>query len=146
MKLTEKEIKEIAENLDCGMRCYYNLKTGEIKTILNFDSWIGADEEPWEKELKEIEENWGDYFEFVGFESHESFRIMADFAESINDNRLRNRLVYALNGRKPFQNFKWQIDNSGEFRQQWFDFKKMRYIKWVEEQIDSYNNDEDRLP
>lgn len=78
MKLTEKQIEEIADNLDCGMRCFYHLKTGEIKTIINFDSWIGADEELWKEESNEIDENWCDYFEFVGFESHESFRIMAD--------------------------------------------------------------------
>ena len=59
MKPTEKQIEEIAENLDCGMRCFYNLRTGEIKTILNFDSWDGTDEDPWEEESKEIEENWG---------------------------------------------------------------------------------------
>jgi hypothetical protein len=139
MKLTDKQIEEIAENLDCGMRCFYNLKTGEIKTILNFDSWIGADEEPWEEELNEIDEDWGDYFEFDQFESHESFQIMVDFAENVNDIRLQNNLINALNRRKPFQNFKWQIDNSGEYRQHWFDFKKMRYIQWVKEQID-FNN------
>ncbi len=55
MKLTEKQIEEIAENLDCGLRCFYNLKTGEIKTKLNSDSWIGADLEPWEEEAEEID-------------------------------------------------------------------------------------------
>ena len=34
MKPTEKQIEEIADNLDSGMRCFYNLKSGEIKTIL----------------------------------------------------------------------------------------------------------------
>lgn len=141
MKLTEKQIEEIADNLDCGMRCFYNLKTGEIKTILNFDSWIGADEGLWEEESKEIDDNWGDYFEFCGLDSHESFQIMADFAESVEDNSLQNKLINALNKRKPFQNFKWQIDNSGVFRQQWFDYKKMRYIQWIKEQIDLNNRD-----
>lgn len=141
MKLTEKQIEEIADNLDCGMRCFYNLKSGEIKTILNFDSWIGADEEPWEEESNEIDENWSDYFEFIGFESHESFQIMADFTESIEDKGLQNKLISALNKRKPFQNFKWQVDNSGEFRQRWFDYKKMRYIQWIKEQIYLNNKD-----
>jgi hypothetical protein len=135
MKLTEKQIKEIADNLDCGMRCFYNRKTGEIKTLLNFDRWIGADVEPWEEEYQEIDENWGDYFEFEGFESHESFQIMADFAEKVDDKDLQHKLINALNRPKPFQNFKWHIDNSEAFRQQWFDFKKMRYVKSVQEQI-----------
>jgi len=136
MKLTEKQIEEIADNLDCGMRCFYNHKTHEIKTLLNFDSWIGADTEPWEEDSKEIDANWDNYIEFTGFETHESFQIMADFAESIEDRSLRDKLTSVLNRPKPFQNFKWQIDNSGEYRQQWFDFKKMRYIQSVKEQID----------
>jgi hypothetical protein len=143
MKLTENQIKEIADNLDCGMRCFYNLKTGEIKTLPNFDSWIGADEELWQEDSKEIDDNWADYFQFEGFESHESFRLMADFAESVGDVRLQDKLINALNKPKPFQNFKWQIDNSGKYRQQWFDFKRMRYIQWVNEQIELKNVDSD---
>ncbi len=141
MKPTEKQIEEIADNLDSGMRCFYNLKSGEIKTILNFDSWIGADKEPWEEELNEIDENWGDYFEFDSFDSHDSFKIMADFAESINDSKLQDRLINALNRPKPFQNFKWQIDNSEAFLQRWFDFKKLRYIQFIKEQIDLNDKD-----
>lgn len=136
MKLTEKQIEEIDDNLDCGMRCFYNSKTGEIKTIINFNSWIGSDEELWEEASKEIDENWDDYFEFEGFESHESFQIMADFTKDVNYNILQIKLIRALNNRKPFQNFKWHIDNSGKFRQQWFNYKKTRYIQWVKEQAD----------
>jgi hypothetical protein len=66
---------------------------------------------------------------------------MVDFAESVDDTKLRDKLISALNRPKPFQNFKWQIDNSGEYRQQWFDFKKMCYIQWVKEQIDLKNVD-----
>jgi len=32
----KKLICEIAQNLDCGNNCYYNPKTKEIITILNF--------------------------------------------------------------------------------------------------------------
>lgn len=141
MILTEKQIKEIADNLDCGMRCFFNLKTGEIKTLLNFDRWVGADEEPWEEESKEIDNNLADYFEFEGLDTHDSFKIMADFAENIDDIRIQNKLINALNRPKPFQNFKWQIDNSGKYRQKWFDFKKMRYIQWVKDQIDLKNEE-----
>jgi len=136
MKLTEKQIEEIADDLDLGMRCFYNQKTGEIKSLPNFDNLIGAEEEPWEEESKEIDENWADYFEFEILESRESFQIMADFADSVTDTRMQDKLVNALNNRKPFQNFKWQIDNSGEYRQKWFAFKKTRYIQWVKKQID----------
>ena len=139
MKLSVEQIREIADNLDAGLKCFYNLKTGEIKTLLNFDNWAGADMEPWKEEVMEIEENWNDYFEFKGFESHESFEIMADFADNIDNESLRQELFIALNRSKPFQNFKRIIDYSGKYRQRWFDYKEMRYIQWVEKQIDWEN-------
>lgn len=141
MKLTEKQIEEIADNLDFGMRCFFNLKTGEIKTLFNPDNWFEADEDTWKEEFKEIQDNWADYFEFEGFKSHDSFQLMTDFAERVDNSILQDKLRSALNRPKPFRNFKWQIDNSGEFRQQWFDFKKMRCIHWVKEQIDLNKKD-----
>ncbi|MDD4148606.1 MAG: UPF0158 family protein [Bacteroidales bacterium] len=140
MKLTEKEIKEIAGDLECGMKCYYNLKTNEIKALPNFDDWSDIDMECWEEDYTEIENNWEDYFVFHGFESYESYQIMADFAENIDDTVFQNKLINALNRRKPFQNFKWQIDNS-DYRQEWFDYKTKRYIEWVKEQIDLNKED-----
>ena len=38
IKLADQQIKEIAENLDCGMKCFFNKQTGEIKTLLDFDN------------------------------------------------------------------------------------------------------------
>ncbi|NJO88924.1 MAG: hypothetical protein HC831_08185, partial [Chloroflexia bacterium] len=98
------------------------------------------DEEPWEEVLKEIEEHLNDYFEFDGISPRDSFNIMVDFAENIDNLRLQERLINALNKSKPYRNFKWQIDSSGEYRQKWFDFKKNRYIKWVIKQIEDYNS------
>jgi len=64
MKLTDQQINEIVDNFNSGMRCFYNFKPLEIRTDLIFDNWIGADEEPLEEDLKGIEENWEDYYEF----------------------------------------------------------------------------------
>ncbi len=132
-------MKEIADWLDVGMRCYFNKQTGEIISIPNFDNWIGADEELWEEAIQELEENWENYVEFDGMTSRDSFRVMADFTDTVDNIKLQDRLVDALNKRKPFQNFKWVIDNSGEYRQQWFDYKKMRYIEWVADQLEAMN-------
>ncbi len=136
MKLTEAQIEEIAGELECGLSCFYNLKTGEVKILPNLDSLVGEDEEFWEDDLKELDEHSADFFEFRGFKSYESYQLMVDFAEKINDTGLQNKLMTTLNKPKPFRNFKRQIDNSGEYRQQWFDFKKNCYIQWVKDQID----------
>jgi hypothetical protein len=137
INLTKDQIKEIAEQLDCGMRCYINKETGEIKTVLNFESWQTDNREPWEDVLNELEENWDKYFEVERMESYESFNIMVDFTETVVDTVLRNRLINALNRKHPFQNFKWIVDNSGPYRQRWFDFKNQRLLEWVKNQLEN---------
>ncbi len=138
MKPTEKQIKKIAEELDCGMRCIFNTRNGELKCIIDSDSWDVADDEILGEDLKEIEQNEADYFEFEQLDTHESFRIMADFAENVDNEVLRNTLVGALNRPKPFRNFKQHIDNSGAYREQWFTFKNSRYIEYVKGLIEAY--------
>ena len=71
------------------------------------DSWDVIEEEFWEEVNREIEANQKDYAEFEGFDSRESYQIMTDFAESIDNTRLQDKLIDALNRPKPFQNFKW---------------------------------------
>lgn len=136
IKLTEDQIKEIAELLDCGMRCFINKETVEIKTVLDFDSWQSDNEGPWEDVLNELEENWEKYFEIKRMESYEAFNMMADFAENVENRELRDNLIKALNRKHPFQNFKWVVDNSGPDRQRWFDFKNQKLIEWVKDQLE----------
>ncbi len=33
LKISPETIKEIAEQLDCGMKCFYHLPTGELVTL-----------------------------------------------------------------------------------------------------------------
>ena len=40
VEFSKQQIKEIAENPDCGMKCYLNKETGAITTILDSDSWV----------------------------------------------------------------------------------------------------------
>lgn len=143
IKLTKQQIKEIAEELDCGMKCYYNKKTKEIKLLPDFDSYYGADEEPWAEELKKLEENWTDYIEIECMNSQESFLVMENFANFIENSTLREKLINSLNRSKPFRNFKWIIDNSGDYRQQWFEFKNQKYIEFVKDQLEQFNRIED---
>ena len=143
MKLTEQQIKEVVDNLDGGMRCFYNLKSGVIKILPNYENMMIADEELWEKEIEELDKNWDDYFEFEALTSRASFMIMDDFVDTVDDQILQGRLINALNRPKPFRNFKWEIDNSGVYREKWFDFKEMRYIEAVKQQIENYNKASD---
>ena len=84
-------------------------------------------------------ESWEDTFKYPGWkkcitveppESFESFKIMEQFVDEIDDNNLQKRLVNVLSNRKPFANFKNVIENSA-FREHWFTFKQMKLEELV---------------
>jgi len=137
IRITKEQIKEIADQLDCRMKCYINKETGIIKSVPDFDSMQTSSTEPWDDVLNELDENWGNYLEIEQMESHESFEIMVEFAEDVDSKELHDALINALNRKHPFQNFKWVIDNSGPYRQKWFDFKTQSLKDWVIAQFDS---------
>jgi Uncharacterised protein family (UPF0158) len=132
---TKEEIKEIVEQFSCGMRGYFNTKT---KALLFIPSEIDClnDEEFFIDEREELENNCEDYLAIERPTSTYSFEIMANFTEQILDNNiLKNELNNALSRKKPFREFKFIIDNSGSYRQNWFDFKNAEEKKWVEKQL-----------
>jgi hypothetical protein len=138
--LTTDQIKEIAEQIDCGFTCYINKKTREQLFLYgDEDSFFDPEEDAWAEDRSKVDENPADYLEIEKMESWQSFSIMEDFAGSVDSPKLRNSLIYVLNQRKPFSKFKYAIDNSGEYREQWFAFKAERMQEWVKEQVDAYN-------
>jgi hypothetical protein len=69
-------------------------------------------------------------------DSNQSFRVMERFVDRVDSEKFREKLINALNRRKPFRNFKYQIDDS-DYRQDWFDFKLQQNMEWVKEQIEA---------
>jgi acyl carrier protein len=139
--LSKDQIKEIADFLDSGLKCYYNKKTHEVKEILDFENleYADLDSSDWQELIDDLEENFQDYVEFEKMSSRESFQVMADFVEEVDDIEFRKRLIWSLNRAHPFRNFKDEIDYQGYYRERWFKFKAGRYIEHVESQIITYN-------
>ena len=105
---------------------------------MNFDDG----KEFYEEILEELESNWDDYVEIDKPSSSDSYEFMVDFAEQLeDDNKLKSKLFDALNKNKPFRRFMFEIDNSGKFRQEWFDFKKAKLENWVIEKFNEIKND-----
>ncbi|MBU0475842.1 MAG: UPF0158 family protein [Bacteroidetes bacterium] len=142
MKLTDEQIKEIAEELDCGMVVYVHKETKEIKTILDFDSHVDADEELWEEDSNEIEENIDMYFQFSPMDSRASFKIMELFTENVEDEELKKKLELGLSLSKPFRNFKDILDFENEYRDKWFKYKSEKYIEYVKELLTFLNGED----
>ncbi|MCK5685755.1 hypothetical protein KAJ27_16600 [bacterium] len=135
MKITTKQITDISQDLQMGLKTFINKETYEVRSLLDpGDRYV--DPEVWEDSLNVIEKEWNDYFCLTKMDSWESFKIMEDFIEEINDERLKNDLVKILNMKKPFANFKAEIDIS-LYRQKWLDFCDMKYEEYVREILKS---------
>ena len=136
IKPTEEKIKEIAENLDIGMLTCFNIRTGEIEATPDvFDVFAEEPDPEWQEIIDKVEENSDDWVVFEKFESWESYKMMESFIATVDDIKLRQELHTAIQKRKPFSRFKYIIEDAGEYRQQWFDFKETYYMNHVRRQI-----------
>ena len=141
--LTEQQLNEIADQLDCGFRSFWHRTTGKLLFVPDFDNDTYADTEFFDDELKKLEKSIGGYLEIEKPTSNERFEIMAKFTEQLTGNEnLKNELIKALNKKKPFREFKFTIDNSGVYRQQWFDFKNTQLKQWVSDKFYEATNDD----
>ncbi len=147
MELSKKAIKEIAAHLDMGMICFVHKETKEVKSIVDPND-IYAEEEHWKEDLEEIEKESDKYLQIEKMPSREAFQIMADFTGLVENTKIRNRLIYALNQNKPFRKFKYEVDYNEHIRQQWFKYKSYRYEEWVKTYIEVMTKEpeEEELP
>jgi uncharacterized radical SAM superfamily Fe-S cluster-containing enzyme len=68
--MTDEQINELADNLDCGLRCYVHRETRAIVTIPDSAFEFGNDSvEFWEDSIKEIEENFDSHADIEKMDS-----------------------------------------------------------------------------
>ncbi|MDB5201344.1 MAG: hypothetical protein JWQ27_753 [Ferruginibacter sp.] len=138
--LTPAQVKEIAEELGIGQCCYYHKEKGTLLFLPDFAAHMYEIDELYADDIAEVENNSGDYIVLEPPTSKESFRIMANFANSLPENLgLRNQLFYALDNRKPFSHFKNRVDDS-DYREAWFAFRDEQLRQWVVERFEEEMN------
>ena len=143
LKIPSEKIKEISELLDAGMNVYYHLPTGELVSYPDELKWGGEiDEEAWGGDIAKVEEKFHEYFAFHAMESHESFQVMEDFIETIEDKNVRETFENIIQRKKPFQQFKYLLYDYPALRERWFLYKDERYRKFVHEQLVDYESGE----
>jgi hypothetical protein len=136
MLISSDTIKEIAEQLDCGFRAFMHKHNHEMIFIPNEDDLPGIDMEMWEEVLEKLDAHFEDYHEIEKWSSRYAFNIMAEFtALPTLSQKVKNKLIKALNHKGPFRHFKFEIDQLNSERQEWFDFKNKCQEDYVLEQI-----------
>jgi hypothetical protein len=135
-------VNDIAQSLQAGLVCYLNLdmlETEEIPKGYLDDGWEDVEED---ETFETKHRQWEHVLIFEPMESHESFRIMENFTEQLNNGKVKNKLIDILNHRKPFAHFNSFIHNS-KFREEWFAYKNAAYEEHVRETLyDELHKDE----
>jgi hypothetical protein len=87
----------------------------------------------------EIEESFGTRFIAIPWiESHDRYRDMELFIDTVEDKHLRQLLSVAINGRGAFRRFKDVLLGHPDERERWFAFKRdrswQRVVEWLEDE------------
>jgi len=133
VKIDMIELIDAFDNCRIGFEYYLDIKTGEIL----FTSYECMDTEEIEKIDEQLESEPGRYLNIPTDSSSEGYTDMEAFAETVKDERLKEKLWIALDGRGAFRRFKDVLLDYPEERQRWFNFKeerlKSRAMEWLKE-------------
>jgi len=136
--------EEIAEQLECGMVCFYCVKNGELEYYPEEAEENDDDENAWQDVIDKIEEApYGEYLKFPKMDSDTGYRVMEDFVSGIEDEGTRRVFKDALSKRKPFQQFRHLIQDYPQLLDDWHDYKSQSYLDHVQQIIDDYNADKE---
>ncbi len=116
-------VKEIAEYLEMGHVVFVNPETLEIESI----------PEDYDPLVTDFEFDYDDMENWISIEppeSCESYKVMEAFVERLPKSKMRDELVDAIDGYKPFANFNRLIHNSKEC-EEWFRYKTCQLEKYV---------------
>jgi len=135
MEISKEILNDIVDTMEMSLKCFLHRETFEVVSYPDPEEHLDMDPEDWEEAIGKVKKNKKKFIEIEAMTSSGSFKVMEEFIESLDNSDTKIRLVTALEGRKPFANFNHQIDNSGEYRELWFAFKRQKSIEWVQNQL-----------
>lgn len=141
-KLSDRQIREIAERVDAGEMCYIHAGTGEAIFVVDDElSWDDADEEDEMEKIHSWEEK--DTIRIKKPKSYEAFKFMERFVnEVIPEGRLKEDFEQALSKKHPFRNFSAIADRC-EYQEAWYEFKQNALEAYVREKLDCWDDEEE---
>ncbi len=152
MKKLKIDIDEIAfimeSNDEFGGVTLFDTETGKIVSIPNElmtavesdDKETLKDLPDWERDLigtaeSIVNDESGRYVDIPRKPSYEAYDLMVEFASSVTNKHLREKLEIALDGKGAFRRFKNVISDYPDEEKRWFAFKDKRMreevIEWL---------------
>lgn len=134
IKINRDSLSMALEDHGGQMSHFLDKKTGEIVEIFH-DFDFDDDENEGARRIDAEPER---YLEIDPISSHEGFRIMENFVESLPEGEAKLILSKALSWKKPFSNFKEALYDYPDIREEWFEFHNkalsVSAAEWLEEE------------
>jgi len=119
-KVKLEAVLEALELSDEDGKYYYNKITSEVIYI--------GEEEARIADSTDIEENWDNYISLPSQFDINEYDIMVEFCYSLENDRISNELLSALNGKGAFRKFK-DTAESLNIEEKWYKYKDEALIK-----------------
>lgn len=130
---TQKTLDEAVDNLEMGMRCFINNKTGQVVGLPDFEQhWGEVNPEDWQDLIDVVGKDKENFVEIFKPQSRDAYMHMETFVEKVTDEDVRRILDHSIHGPKPFSRFKHAIYEMGPWRDEWFSHKKEQMFLYVE--------------
>ncbi|MBN3039562.1 MAG: hypothetical protein JW867_00370 [Candidatus Omnitrophica bacterium] len=144
VRIPMDELMDAFENCSVEHQYYWDTEENRMIFISEFSEMNEQ-----EAFYEEVDRNPKRYIAIPERETRSDYNDMADFANTVEDPSLSEKLVIALDGKGAFRRFKNILAAYPEERQKWFLFKenrtKERINMWLEEEsieaIDVMNKD-----
>ena len=85
MQVSKEVINEIIGELELGLKCFIHIDTQEIVSFPDEDRFSDMEPEYWQEVIDKVENNLQKYKEIEGPTSRESFSIMENFVDFIDN-------------------------------------------------------------
>jgi Mn-dependent DtxR family transcriptional regulator len=154
LKINWTELEAAFQMSSWEMHHYLDLETGDVLVVTDEaarhvegppDSELSEWMQEMVKVARQVEEGYGTrYIGIPEADSHEGYRDMEHFISTVRDDRLRDQLWRAIQGRGAFRRFKDVLADYPDERERWFAFKDRciyeQIVDWLEsEEIEPTN-------
>jgi hypothetical protein len=139
MKKVLLDFADLGMALDDHDRVFASFLDTETGEVVWYSEYDPEDEEE-EAELRErIEaDKEGRYLGLEPIPSHDGFRFMEDFVDTLPDGPARDALFDALDRPRPFRRFKDALHGFPEVRERWYAYEAERQKEWFRDYLLSY--------
>lgn len=133
VKASKEDVFDQFEFSSAETRFCLDTKTGRVVSISQFGEFEEDDDEEVRALLKSEPER---FVDFPEQDSRRGYNDMVDFANSIKDDSLKDKLAAALNGRGAFRRFKDVLLDYPDEQASWFELeekrRRERFEEWLE--------------